>query len=254
MSLLMDALKKAEQEKKEAAKRQEESDSPAEEAKAKSASDALEDTNTWEHEIHDPDNTAEIPNVDDTGLHSTTAELELEPLTNADDTAELPSMAGASVDSPELEDPTLNVTMNELSLADLSAERIALDDADVQPEAVDASMAELQSDDVDLDETFHGVSLDDTAINPELFQETVQGEAFIPEDAASETWGETLPGIPAEQLARDIGSDDQPTLRREVELWLACMAATLDDHNVTGDLRTFLDSKIEPLAWHMKNR
>ena len=212
MSLLMDALKKAEQEKKEAAKRHEETNTPAAEGEVKAPSDKLDDTNTWEHEIHDPDNTAEIPSANDTGLHSTTAELELEPITNTDDTAELPSMAGASVDSPELEDPTLNVTMNELSLADLSAERIALDDdADDQPETVDASMAELQSDDVDLDETFHGVSLDDTAVNPELFQETVQGEAFIPDDIASETWGETLPGIPAEQLARDIGSDDQPT-------------------------------------------
>lgn len=47
--------------------------------------------------------------------------------------------------------------------------------------------------------------------NPELFQETVQGDVFLSEDDASQTWGETLPGIPAAQLAQDIGSDDQPT-------------------------------------------
>ncbi len=210
MSLLMDALKKAEQEKKDAAKRQEEGagDGVSEEIAKSSAS--LDATNTWEHEIQNPDRTAEIPKMNDATLHSTTAELELEPIINADDTAELPSMAGAAASSPDLEDPTLNVTMNELTLADLKAGRDDIDEVDNFEES-DTPNIELQSDEVDLDGTFHGISLDDTAINPELFQETVQGEAFLPDDTGSETWGETLPGIPAAQLAKDIGSDDQPT-------------------------------------------
>ena len=210
MSLLMDALKKAEQEKKDAAKLQEEVDTGDLREEIAESSDSLDATNTWEHEIQNPDSTAEIPSLSDATLHSSTAELQLEPIINADDTAELPTMAGAAAGSPELEDPTLNVTMNDLSLAELNAGRIDIDEADDFEES-DSPYADLQTDEVDLDETFHGVSLDDTAINPELFQETVQGEAFLPDDAASDTWGETLPGIPAAQLAKDIGSDDQPT-------------------------------------------
>ncbi|NKB36376.1 MAG: tetratricopeptide repeat protein [Gammaproteobacteria bacterium] len=210
MSLLMDALKKAEQEKKDAAKRQDEIETGEAREEIAKSSESLDATNTWEHEIQNPDSTAEIPTMGDATLHSNTAELELEPIINADDTAELPTMAGAAASSPEPEDPTLNVTMNELSLAELKAGRVDIEEVDNIEES-DAPIAELQTEDVDLDETFHGVSLDDTAINLELFQETVQGEAFLPDGAASDTWGETLPGIPAAQLAKDIGSDDQPT-------------------------------------------
>ncbi len=223
----MDALKKAEREKKEAAKRQEqaeglETETPAAESSAGPAESevkidsrpprtTLDDTDTWGQEIVAGDNTSEIPSFDTTGEFSNTSELALEPITHADDTAEIPSVASSAVSSADPEDPTLNVTMNELSLADLSSEAAAVEQEDEGDEAAPATIDELQSDHADLlDETFHGVALDTNDVNPELFQETMQGEPFLPDDA-SDTWGETLPGIPAAQLAKDIGSEDQPT-------------------------------------------
>jgi hemoglobin len=38
-----------------------------------------------------------------------------------------------------------------------------------------------------------------------------------------------------------------------VETWLACMGQALDDNDVDGRLREFLDEKLTALAWHMRN-
>lgn len=35
--------------------------------------------------------------------------------------------------------------------------------------------------------------------------------------------------------------------------WLGCMAKALDANEVDGDVREFLDQRIEQLAWHMVN-
>jgi hemoglobin len=40
----------------------------------------------------------------------------------------------------------------------------------------------------------------------------------------------------------------------EVELWLASMARSLDDNDVDGDIRQFLDDRLTALAHHMQNR
>jgi len=40
----------------------------------------------------------------------------------------------------------------------------------------------------------------------------------------------------------------------EVEQWLACMAEALDENEVTGDVRLFLDERIGALANHMRNQ
>ncbi len=39
----------------------------------------------------------------------------------------------------------------------------------------------------------------------------------------------------------------------EVETWLACMSRALDDNDVDGQVREFLDEKLTALAWHMQN-
>jgi hemoglobin len=39
----------------------------------------------------------------------------------------------------------------------------------------------------------------------------------------------------------------------EVETWLACMARSLDDNEVDGHVRAFLDEKLTALARHMQN-
>lgn len=40
----------------------------------------------------------------------------------------------------------------------------------------------------------------------------------------------------------------------EVELWLAAMMRSLDENDVTGDVRVFLDDRLTALAHHMRNR
>jgi hemoglobin len=44
-----------------------------------------------------------------------------------------------------------------------------------------------------------------------------------------------------------------PIGQDEVETWLACMGRALDDTDITGQIRTFLDEKLTALAWHMRN-
>ncbi len=39
----------------------------------------------------------------------------------------------------------------------------------------------------------------------------------------------------------------------EVDLWLACMSRALDDNEVHGDVRAFLDDRFTALAQHMRN-
>ncbi len=40
----------------------------------------------------------------------------------------------------------------------------------------------------------------------------------------------------------------------EVDAWLACMERSLDDNEVAGPVRAFLDGKFTALAQHMRNR
>ncbi|MBT7950088.1 MAG: tetratricopeptide repeat protein [Gammaproteobacteria bacterium] len=206
MSLLMDALKKAEQEKKEAAKRQLEGEDSSQHESEKKLDDSGSHGTSDAPEAEASSTKA---NLDNTGRLSTTAELlELEPISTRNEIPETPGIDSAVNADNGAEDQTLNVTMNTLSLAELPAGSVEIDDGDA-PDLLNSTIAELQTEDSGhLDETFHGVSLAD---NSELFQETVQGEAFFPDNDADETYGETLPGIPAAQLAKDIGSEDQPT-------------------------------------------
>ena len=41
---------------------------------------------------------------------------------------------------------------------------------------------------------------------------------------------------------------------RERDQWLACMAAALDDLEVAGELRSFLDARFQQVADFMRNR
>jgi hemoglobin len=45
----------------------------------------------------------------------------------------------------------------------------------------------------------------------------------------------------------EIGED-------EVTIWLACMAQSLDDNDVSGQVRAFLDDRLTALAQHMRNK
>jgi hemoglobin len=55
------------------------------------------------------------------------------------------------------------------------------------------------------------------------------------------------PMLRARHLPFPIGED-------EVDQWLECMAKALDNNEVDGDVRVFLDDRMTSLAGHMRNR
>lgn len=159
-------------------------------------------------------------------MHSSTSELELEPITSrqqpldADTTSEIGDTTSEigdttsefSVAETSVEDPTLNVTLNDLALSDLDDDRIVVNTPETEK---GSTTGELQIEDdaaADLDETFVGISLQQEAEDAELFQETLQGEVFVPGlGEEPDSYEETLPGVPVEQMLKDIGGEDQPT-------------------------------------------
>jgi Flp pilus assembly protein TadD len=210
MSLLMDALKKAEQEKKAAAKKR----------------DILNDSGihlqqTGDHNT-DPNEPAESAPAEqapttvtpEAGADISSPDISLEPFDGApsqayDEISELEEYAPKI--EAEVDPPGLEVASDDTQDIDQAADTggsasTVLNHTDkleaprISPEPVT---------EVDMDQTFHGVELDKT-FDSELLEATVQGEPFKPEEF-QKSFDETLPGVPAAQLARDIGSQDQPT-------------------------------------------
>lgn len=193
----MDALKKAEQEKKEAAKRLEQAADLA----------RLERTGehpaqiTGEHETL-PVSTAPEPVVSGSSPGPSPA-LSLEPLVpGASAATPPPAVEPASGALAASEEPTLNVSVAELKI-DLSGTESHPGDKTAPQEVARQGAAP------DLDQTFHGVAIAEEAA-PGLYEETIQGEQFEPGEPPK-VYEETLPGIPAIQLAKDLGGEGQPT-------------------------------------------
>ncbi|MDK1010269.1 MAG: group II truncated hemoglobin [Actinomycetota bacterium] len=55
------------------------------------------------------------------------------------------------------------------------------------------------------------------------------------------------PAMRMRHLPFEIGAD-------EVDTWLTCFGRALDDNDVTGQVRDFLDERIGALALHMQNQ
>ncbi len=196
----MDALKKAEQEKKEAVKRRELPDETGmhlekQEVKKTSPEEPAQETNLPDISIPEQSTSEEEPLQSD---------LSLSPLQS--DSTPKPQQ-------PEAE-PTPEIS-----------ETQTVDDGDIirtmeMPQAASGSVTLKEPDEdnppvpkiemqEDIDQSFAGVDLEQT-FNAGLFEDTVQGEPFKPEELAK-SYNETLPGVPAAQLAKDIGTQDQPT-------------------------------------------
>ena len=198
----MDALKKAEREKKEAAKRLKESE-------ANEPSVRLADT-------HEPDPTQPgehkqaspaIPRLEKTitGENPSAVELSLAPM---DQQQHQPEEVRAF---DEAEQPP---TEAQDKPSDLSLEMvIAAAEADAQNEETEESSRDVEELDGDtrtadlLDRTFPGVDIKDKKVKRGKLDDTVEDE-FEAEPPFHE---ETLPGVPAVQLAEDLGGEDQPT-------------------------------------------
>lgn len=216
MSLLMEALKKAEQEKRDAAKKLIVSDEELSVTRRESIGDI-----TDSHLITgatdpvpavDPETTQESPA--DRTYQTMSLDLALEPLDASQQNPLLPKRSAGILAIEEREsagndaDTTHSVTGEMLTLEtsqNISAADLAIDpDKTHQVELPATSVAQA-----DPDQTFHGVNLDQQAV-PGLYDDTIQGEPFKPGDL-NHSYDETLPGVPAAQLARDIGTQDQPT-------------------------------------------
>lgn len=198
----MDALKKAEQEKREAAKRLEEPQEPAppEPAPPESGTGAAPGVDITADRPIEP-HAADTAAAPDAVRRSTTLELMLEPMV-----VQQSSTAGAAAQASEHAQPAPRPDERSVaSGANESKKGPRLQPATAAPGASLKKAAALP----DGDRTFHGAALDEGAV-PGLFEPTVQGEA-IDAGEASKSYEETLPGVPAIQLARDIGGAEQPT-------------------------------------------
>jgi len=209
MSLLMDALKKAEQEKRAAAKKLLSADDTAIQSNETVASASELQPST------DTDVTGEIPAIDnpaDKTYQRPAMDFSLAPLESRSAPAtspEQPEKVSLPLDSSE--EPTLNVSLHELVLEDQSREMPQLTEQDEITHKIELGSPPAETVALDPDQTFHGLELDmEKAVAGGLYEDTIQGEAFRPGDI-SRSYDETLPGVPAAQLARDIGTQDQPT-------------------------------------------
>ncbi|MBI2969372.1 MAG: tetratricopeptide repeat protein [Gammaproteobacteria bacterium] len=183
----MDALKKAEQEKKEAAKRLEESREAPEPGSGDAVQVNAEITAERPIEAGQPD----AVDAADAARHSATQRLSLEP------------MAAHAAPAAEAGDPSLKLSVEPSDEG--GREEPSLEESRATPRQPAPGSGDAEGEG---DRTFHGAEPD--VVLAGLFEPTVQGEPIeIPE--ASKSYDETLPGVPAVQLARDIGGDGQPT-------------------------------------------
>jgi Flp pilus assembly protein TadD len=210
MSLLMDALKRAEQEKKDAARKvAAEEETPVVPRKEGIKEGVPEFTD--EYPVFNTDSypivveQATESSADKTH-HTPSMDLALEPLESGVHNPLIPRRPAALIMDTTDPDATLNVYSDKLSL---KPDPSAPDNNAVDADSTQQVQLSTLSMDADPDQTFNNVKLDTAAI-PGLYEDTMQGEPFRPVDL-NNSYEETLPGVPAAQLARDIGTQDQPT-------------------------------------------
>ncbi|HLA38528.1 MAG TPA: hypothetical protein VJ417_00950, partial [Candidatus Glassbacteria bacterium] len=189
----MDALKRAEQEKREAARKLEDS-SPAPRLEPRPGVEATDQ----HHVQHEPA----------TGARS--RELSLEPVSG--EFANSETGGGPALESAQQplgsEDVTLNVTGEQMLAMELNTSIPMAAPARTAPSGLADQIIPAESDDGD--RTFHGFGAEPSVpVVPGMYEETVRGEMETPIEEPG--YDETLPGVSAIQLAKDIGTRDQPT-------------------------------------------
>lgn len=186
----MDALKKAEEEKKQAAKR-------------------LQDVEMEAREITIEDNISDVAQVakdesDMPELFTQTSQFSLEPLSVTDKFDE--TKDAALVDDSNDGRKISTENMSEAFSEDLTMENTVSESLGSAQE-----IFEETHNDLDFNETtiIEGLS-SESASAP--FDDTFHGVLFESEEQDTEVYDETLPGVPAEQLAKDLGGGEfQPT-------------------------------------------
>jgi Flp pilus assembly protein TadD len=198
----MDALKKAEEEKKRAAKRLQEVEGGAREE----LDDSIEaDIQTDDQSYDDENQTPQIL--------TETVELSLEPMPQ-DVKAELyeeeTPLEKSDTVSQELEVPTVDEPEG-LSQSETFSEDITLENPTLENAIAEDNFEQTQKV-VDLNDTtiIEGLSTENASAP---FDDTFHGVLFDEEEErGTDVYEETLPGVPAEQLVKDLGGGEfQPT-------------------------------------------
>jgi tetratricopeptide (TPR) repeat protein len=186
----MDALKKAEEEKKQAAKRLQEVEMDARET---SGENIIADSEQAIKE--DEEEKVNEPYLD-------TSQFSLEPLSLAENFEETKEAKIDDQESEQKEIPTVDAT--EAFSEDLTLENTVSDDANAQ------LVFEETQKEIDLNDTtiIEGLSVENASAP---FDDTFHGVVFE-EEQETDVYEETLPGVPADQLAKDLGGGKyQPT-------------------------------------------
>ena len=211
----MDALRKAELEKKKAAQRLEQT---VEHAQLKEQTDGgkVSQPRTAPDITTEQPITRLDPNVvrSKEEIFAATAQMSLAPIyTKAASSGMAPSRRNASVHDTS-EDLTINVLLDQVTpeLSDDTMENAAVTDVERTLKTTALSMAEEPEIGADspLDESFHDAIIDISRELPGIYDETIQGESFRSTEP-ERFYDETLPGVSAAQLARDLGEENQPT-------------------------------------------
>lgn len=212
----MDALRKAELEKKKAAERLEQT---VEHGHVTDGDDTIanrqpgsEGETSSEHHITRLDRT-HVRSKEE--IFAATAQLSLEPIERV--------IRHGRPDSENLdkatralsEDLTINVLTDQVPEEEEVKE---VDVADTLPfpkyESTEGT-SEIAEEpeagtDTPLDESFHDEIVGTGREIPGIYDETIQGEAYRPPEP-ERAYDETLPGVSAVELARDLGEENQPT-------------------------------------------
>jgi Flp pilus assembly protein TadD len=212
MSLLMEALRKAELEKKKAAQRLERTVEHAQlrEKTGGGVAGARRPAGeiTTEHPITRLDPTVVRSKEE---LLAATAQLSLAPI----EAHPAPESVTARPDAPVIdasEDLTINVLMDQTApdLAEVTAVHEVAPPATPAADKVALEVEPEVGADTPLDESFHDAMLDAGRELPGIYDETIQGEPFRAAEP-ERSYDETLPGVSAAELARDLGEENQPT-------------------------------------------
>jgi tetratricopeptide (TPR) repeat protein len=196
VSLLMDALKKAEEEKKKAAKRLEQVEANAH-AEGTVEGESRRDSNSTEENVP-------------ADQFTETVKLSLEPIDAPDGSQSIPLKDVATVEVED-EDHDHDHEHDKEEAAQLSIDEVSIVEDLTLENPVSQEAFEKTQEAIDLNDTtiIEGLSTENVSAP---FDDTFHGVLFEGEEPDTDVYEETLPGVPADQLVKDMGGGDyQPT-------------------------------------------
>jgi len=197
----MDALKKAEQEKKKAAEKHKQSADRDESASAAPAPAEAVRGQSAKQGTH----------ADVAKKTAANSGLSLEPIEQRGEITDEFTIVNPSAKQAE-EDSDLDISMDRIPADRADEDEFEQTGKQPIPGAAPGMAAALREelDEERIEGTFYGVELEGEDTGSAMYEETLQGEPYIGKEQPH-IYDETLPGVSAVELARDIGDENQPT-------------------------------------------